>query len=132
MDGLADAAGWGAGVSILMKLFPSKVSTIMAWTEMLFGLGYMLGIPLAIPTLLILKKLITYVGTLGPTLGSALYQAGGFLLPFLVVGIWCTIGAIGVVFAIPDVKMRPEEEADDGRKKLTLMDLAKVYFMRVE
>ena len=43
LDGVADAAAWGAGVSILMKLFPNKVSTIMSWTEMLFGLGYMLG-----------------------------------------------------------------------------------------
>jgi hypothetical protein len=40
---MADAAAWGAGVSILMKLFPKHVSSIMAWTEMLFGLGYMLG-----------------------------------------------------------------------------------------
>ena len=40
---MADAAAWGAGVSILMKLFPNRVSQIMSWTEMLFGLGYMLG-----------------------------------------------------------------------------------------
>ena len=43
LDGVADAASWCAGVSILMKLFPNKVSQIMSWTEMLFGLGYMLG-----------------------------------------------------------------------------------------
>ena len=43
LDGMADAAAWGAGVSILMKLFPNRVSQIMSWTEMLFGLGYMLG-----------------------------------------------------------------------------------------
>ena len=40
---MADAMSWAAGVSILMKLFPNKVSQIMSWTEMLFGLGYMLG-----------------------------------------------------------------------------------------
>lgn len=43
LDGVADAASWGAAVSILMKLFPNHVSSIMAWTEMVFGLGYMLG-----------------------------------------------------------------------------------------
>jgi hypothetical protein len=40
---MADAAAWGAVVSILMKLFPSHVTTIASWTEMLLGLGYMLG-----------------------------------------------------------------------------------------
>ncbi len=43
LDGMADAASWGAAVSILMKLFPNKVSQVMSWTEMVFGLGYMLG-----------------------------------------------------------------------------------------
>ena len=43
LDGVADAASWAASVSILMKIFPKKVSTIMSWSEMLFGLGYMLG-----------------------------------------------------------------------------------------
>ena len=43
LSGIADAASWSSVLSILMKLFPNKVSTIMSWTEMLFGLGYMLG-----------------------------------------------------------------------------------------
>ncbi len=43
LGGMADAAAWGAVVSILMKLFPSHVTTIASWTEMLLGLGYMLG-----------------------------------------------------------------------------------------
>ena len=43
IDGVADAAILGAGVSILMKLFPKKVYTIISWTEILFGLGFMLG-----------------------------------------------------------------------------------------
>ena len=43
LDGVADAASWAASVSILMKIFPNKVSSIMSWSEMLFGLGYMLG-----------------------------------------------------------------------------------------
>ena len=43
LDGIADAAAWGSAVSILMKLFPSKVTTVMSWTETLFGFGYMIG-----------------------------------------------------------------------------------------
>ena len=43
LDGLADAAGWGAVLAILMKLYPDKVSQIMSWTELFFGLGYTIG-----------------------------------------------------------------------------------------
>ena len=43
LSGTADAAVWGTVVSILMKLFPKRVSTIAAWTETLFSFGYMLG-----------------------------------------------------------------------------------------
>jgi MFS family permease len=41
--GMADVAAWGAVLAVLMTLFPTKVSKIMAWTEMFFGLGYMIG-----------------------------------------------------------------------------------------
>lgn len=102
LDGMADAASWGAVVSILMKLYPNKVSTIMSWTEMVFGLGYMLG----------------------PALGSALYSAGGFLLPFIVVGSWCLVVAIALYFAIPNVKPDNSDRADTG-KSLTLLGLLK-------
>jgi hypothetical protein len=44
IGGVADAAALGAILSILMKLFPNYVTTIVSWTEMLFGLGYMLGL----------------------------------------------------------------------------------------
>lgn len=102
LDGMADAMSVAAGVSILMKLFPNKVSQVVAWTEMLFGLGYMLG----------------------PAVGSVLYQWGGFLLPFLCVGIWCFIGAFGVFFTIPKLDMIVYADGPVG-KKLNIVDLAK-------
>ncbi len=43
-------AAWSAVVSILIKLFPTKVARIMSYTEMFFGLGYMLGPALVIPS----------------------------------------------------------------------------------
>ena len=43
LSGMADVAAWGAVLAVLMTLFPAKVSKIMAWTEMFFGLGYMIG-----------------------------------------------------------------------------------------
>ena len=55
LDGVADAASWAASVSILMKIFPKKVSTIMSWSEMLFGLGYMLGTLKNVPLTIFLQ-----------------------------------------------------------------------------
>ena len=43
LGGIADVAAWGAVLSILLKLFPEKYATILSWTQMFFGLGYMLG-----------------------------------------------------------------------------------------
>ena len=102
LGGIADVAAWGAVLSILMKLFPSKVSTIMSWTEMFFGLGYMLG----------------------PALGSVLYNAGGFMLPFIVVGSIGLIVATALVFVIPNVK--PDPVKAKSEKSLTFKDIAKV------
>lgn len=105
VDGVAEAAAWGAVVSILMKIYPSKVTTIMSWTEMCFGMGYMLG----------------------PAVGSGLYMVGGFLLPFLVVGTWCLFIAVCIFFAIPSVKVDDKDGAEEETVKmpLTLRDLAK-------
>jgi hypothetical protein len=40
---MGDAAIWGAVLGIMMKLFPSKVATIMSTLEMCFGVGYAFG-----------------------------------------------------------------------------------------
>ena len=68
---------------------------------------------------------------LGPALGSLLYEAGGFTLPFLVVGIWCFLSAIGILFAIPNVNIQSNTEVDSDKpnKKLGLKDLIKVRWI---
>ncbi|TRY80689.1 hypothetical protein TCAL_09016 [Tigriopus californicus] len=81
LDGLADAAAWGAILSILMKMWPNKVASIMSWTELCFGLGY----------------------TVGPAIGSFLYSVGGFLLPFEITGGIGLLIAILIFFVIPNV-----------------------------
>ena len=79
LDGMGDAAAWGAIISIMMKLYPDKVATIMSWTEMAFGLGY----------------------SLGPAIGGVFYDLGGFKLPFITVGSIALVIAIGLIFLIP-------------------------------
>ena len=45
----------------------------------------------------------------GPAVGAALYEVGGFLLPFLIVGAVSTILSLSLVLTIPNMT-----EAEDG------------------
>jgi MFS family permease len=53
----------------------------MSWTQTCFGLGYMLG----------------------PAVGAALYEVGGFMLPFFSVGGLSTLLSISLAVSIPDL-----------------------------
>ena len=108
LNGVADAAVWGASLSILLKMFPDKVATLMSYTEMCSGLGYMLG----------------------PPIGSFLFEIGGFILPFEVMGSICLIASFGVYCNLPfdtnpDSKIRVQ-----SRKSITLKDIFKVSAMQ--
>ena len=76
---------WSSALGILMVIFPNKVAKVMSWTQTCFGLGYMLG----------------------PGVGAALYEAGGFMLPFLVVGSVSTLLSIALAFTIPNMTQTP-------------------------
>ena len=52
------------------------------------------------------------------------------MLPFMCVGIWCFIGAFGVLFTIPKVDMSIDLNAVDG-KKLNILDLLKVSYFNL-
>ena len=41
--GMAEAGAWNACISILMMAFPTKMATMVAWTEMAFGTGACFG-----------------------------------------------------------------------------------------
>ena len=49
---------------------------------------------------------------LGPAVGSALYDAGGFKLPFLSVGSVALAIAILLLFIIPNVRPDVRDKAD--------------------
>ena len=86
---MGDAASWVAIISVMMKLYPNKVASIMSCTDMVYGLGY----------------------SLGPAIGGVLYDAGGFKLPFLLVRCLALIISIGLIFLIPGLKMKCYVEA---------------------
>ena len=54
----------------------------MSWTQTCFGLGYMLG----------------------PAVGAALYEAGGFMLPFFTIGGLSTVLSITLCMTIPNLE----------------------------
>ena len=43
LNGFADVAAWTSIISILITLFPNNVASVLSWTEVLTGLGYILG-----------------------------------------------------------------------------------------
>ena len=99
-----------------MMLFPGRQALVTAYTEMFVGLGYMVG----------------------PTIGSALYQYGGFTTPFYVIGGLTAIVALVLIFLVPKMKDTQQCKDDNGdgkdrqsssggcAKKLRLLDIIKV------
>lgn len=63
--------------------------------------------------LLIIKNNRNFIG---PAVGSFLYEIGGFVLPFEIMGGLCLLAAFGVFFSIPDF---PEDNSNGGGDSLT-------------
>ncbi|TRY80377.1 hypothetical protein TCAL_13778 [Tigriopus californicus] len=109
IDGVANAAGTASIVSILMTLFPGFESSIPAWTEMCFGLGY----------------------TIGPVLGSVLFEVGGFGLPFFIMGGIVLFLALVLFVMVPNVKpgssSLSKNLANDSKSPLTIRNVIKSF-----
>ena len=82
------AACNGAILTMLMRIFPSRVASITAGTETFMGLGYMAG----------------------PVIGSYLYLFGGFPLPFFITGMITVAIAFGLLFLLPKLGKDSDEE----------------------
>ena len=67
----------------------------------------------------------------GPVLGSALYSAGGFGLPFWVVGGSGVIIAVCLYFLIPKVKGKKPDASDAPTKSLTMKGVFMVRKCRI-
>ncbi len=101
-------------IGILMLIFPSRRASVNAYTEMCSGLGYMFG----------------------PALGSFLYIAGGFGLPFYVVGALILSTAVSLLFLIPKIDAKEataakeaaigKSEGTEEKPSLGMLDVIKV------
>ena len=48
IGGILETAAWNAVTSILMALYPDKIASVISWTQMFFGFGFMIGIKIFI------------------------------------------------------------------------------------
>ena len=63
----------------------------------------------------------------GPVIGVFLYDIGGFIFPFEVVGFWCLLCAFGILLSFPDVNKKTDDDTDGAIKnKLSFTDIIKV------
>jgi len=99
-----------ATFSIIAKEFPDRVATMFASLETFFGIGLIVG----------------------PSVGGALYQMGGYTLPFVVLGSILIKVAIITYFVLPneyndsEVMSAGTNANGGGGVKMGLMDACKV------
>lgn len=82
VEGLGAAAFITACFTIIASEFPNAIGRAFSLTETFFGFGLIAG----------------------PTVGGMLYQAGGFLLPFIVCGGLMFIGSLVFLLLLPSVE----------------------------
>ena len=99
LSGIAEAAAWNASITILMTAFPTRMTTMMAWTEMSFGIG----------------------SCFGPSLGAFLYDIGGFGFPFWTVGTLAFVQSLLLIIAVPTTEASTKKSSSiDNSKSLTV------------
>ncbi|CAB3221001.1 unnamed protein product [Arctia plantaginis] len=100
IEAMGNAAFLTASFAIIAKEFPNNVATMFASLETFFGLGLIVG----------------------PTLGGALYAAGGYTLPFAVLGSALFCAAVMSCIVLP--KYNDDEDVKPSGP--TLLSLMKV------
>ena len=59
-------------------------------------------------------------------IGIFLYDIGGFIFPFEVVGFWCLLCAFGILLSFPNVNKKTDDDTDSAIKnKLSFTDIIK-------
>merc|ERR1719376_878571 len=81
--------------SAIAREFPDKVASMFAMIELFFGIGEIVG----------------------PVVGGALYEVGGFTLPFAVMGSLLFLSSIFIYFVLPDTPEPPTLEPDENAVK---------------
>lgn len=93
VEALGNAAFLTASFAIIAKEFPNNVATTFASLETCFGLGLIVG----------------------PMVGGSLYAAGGYYLPFVVLGSALFVTAILTLIILP--RHSHDEDCTDKQSK---------------
>ena len=64
--------------------------------------------------------------SIGPAIGSFLYDVGGFPLPFFSTGVLAFVIAIMLIFSIPDVQNENYQTVETSGKMLTVRGIITV------
>ena len=72
-------------------------------------------------------RLQLFIHNSGPVVGIFLYDIGGFIFPFEVVGFWCLLCAFGILLSFPNVNKKTDDDTDGAMKnKISFTDMIKV------
>jgi len=89
-EACGNSAFLSSSFTLVAQMFPSSVSTVFGLVEMSFGIGMILG----------------------PTVGGALYEVGGFTIPFAVLGAVLIVQAIISTQTLPKIKQECSSNDD--------------------
>ncbi|KAK2155600.1 hypothetical protein LSH36_236g04048 [Paralvinella palmiformis] len=98
MEGVGAAAYMTASFAIMAHAFPDHVATVFGTLELFSGLGFMIG----------------------PPIGGALYQLGGFKLPFI------SFGVLVIIIGLFSVMLLPSVQDISGRPKRFILGLLRI------
>ena len=90
-------------IFFIVREFPDKVASMFAMIELFFGIGE--------SSWWVVKPFSGEI--VGPVIGGALYEVGGFTLPFAVMGSLLFLSSIFIYFVLPDTPEAPTLEADE-------------------
>ncbi len=89
VEGFTDAAVWVSILGTMIRLYPDHVAAVMAYSDTVYSVAY----------------------AVGPAVGGALFDLGGFVLPFV------AIGTVNVALAFCWAYVMPDD--DEGSKVAT-------------
>jgi len=95
LEACGNSAFLTGSFSAIAREFPDKVASMFAMIELFFGIGEIVG----------------------PVVGGALYEVGGFTLPFAVMGSLLFLSSIFIYFVLPDTPEPPALEVDENAVK---------------
>ncbi|KAE8739865.1 hypothetical protein FOCC_FOCC014622 [Frankliniella occidentalis] len=89
VEALGASAALTAAFAIIASEFPDSVGTTFATLETFYGVGYIVG----------------------PTIGGLLFQAGGYVLPFIVMGSMLVVVGVVTCFVLPASEAQKKPQA---------------------